>query len=72
MLDAPVARLRRALTLRRLYRCRRCDALFEALSIGGGERRGRGPESHGQNPWTQSSNRDAEVGAQRLVEGRQL
>jgi hypothetical protein len=31
-LDAPVKRVVRALTFRRLYRCRSCDALFEAPS----------------------------------------
>ena len=38
-LDAPVKRVMRALTFRRLYRCRNCDALFEAIS-GGGQRNG--------------------------------
>jgi len=34
-LDAPVTRVVRALTFRRLYRCRSCDALFEAIAAGG-------------------------------------
>lgn len=34
-LDDPVTRVRRALTLRRLYRCRNCDGLFEALISAG-------------------------------------
>jgi hypothetical protein len=38
-LDAPVKRVVRALTFRRLYRCRSCDGLFEAIS-GGGKRNG--------------------------------
>lgn len=33
-LDAPAARLRRALTFKRLYRCRTCNALFEATLAG--------------------------------------
>jgi hypothetical protein len=42
--DAPVTRVVRALTFRRLYRCRSCDALFEAIA-GGGKRSGSCAES---------------------------
>jgi len=34
-LDAPVTRVVRALTFRRLYHCRNCDALFEAILVSG-------------------------------------
>jgi hypothetical protein len=37
--DAPVTRMVRALTFRRLYRCRSCDALFEAI-LGNSKRNG--------------------------------
>jgi len=40
-LDALFTRVVRALTFRCLYRCRSCDALFEAIS-GGGKRNGNG------------------------------
>jgi hypothetical protein len=54
-LDAPVKRVLRALTFRRLYRCRSCDALFEEIAGGGKrnrpnagsqwDRRSKGPAS---------------------------
>ena len=69
-LDAPGARLRRALTLRCLYRCLDCDALFEALVLGvlnGSKLRRRGSESRQQRESKQSdSSVDASV--QRLAD----
>jgi len=44
-LDAPGKRIVRALTFQRLYRCRSCDALFEAI-LGGGKRQ----ESNAASP----------------------
>jgi hypothetical protein len=38
-LDALAIRVRRALSFRRLYRCRSCDALFEAIVLGSISRR---------------------------------
>jgi hypothetical protein len=48
-LDATVKRIVRALTFRCLYRCRSCDALFEAILLGG-KRNGRKarPQQKGQ------------------------
>jgi len=70
-LDPPGARLRRALTLRCLYRCRSCDALFEALAVvgmGNGSRRS-GSEPPPQILSKQAASADSEVGPQRLVGG---
>jgi hypothetical protein len=47
-LDAPVTRVMRALTFRRLYRCRSCDALFEA-TFGNSKRSGRSVVSKKEN-----------------------
>jgi hypothetical protein len=70
-LDTPGARLRRALTLRRLYRCRSCDALFEAIalvSLVKGSKRG-GSESRPRSRPRQPGSTDSEVSSQRLVGG---
>jgi len=44
-LDVPATRIKRALTLRRLYRCRSCDGLFVASSLTVGKPRRRGGKS---------------------------
>ena len=44
-LDARATRIRRALRLQRVYRCRSCDALFDATVLTVGKVRGRGAKS---------------------------
>jgi D-sedoheptulose 7-phosphate isomerase len=68
MLHAPVERLRRALTFRRLYRCRSCDALFEATLSSGAQLRRRVPDSRQPGSSKPSGSSDSDVSAQRLVE----
>jgi hypothetical protein len=41
-LDALAIRVKRALSFQRLYRCRRCDALFEAVALASIWTRGSG------------------------------
>jgi D-sedoheptulose 7-phosphate isomerase len=55
MLDAPGARLRRALTFRRLYRCRACNALFEAISAGRGSRKSSSESARNRSERSDSS-----------------
>jgi hypothetical protein len=66
-LDAPITRVVRALTFRRLYRCRSCDALFEAAFTGGADLRRRNPKPQTQSLLKQPISSDLEVSTQRLV-----
>jgi hypothetical protein len=48
MFGGPAARLRRALTFQRVYRCRNCNALFEALLSVRQEFGKRGPDCNNE------------------------